>query len=127
MGNCLLLLSVLVRPRCDTSVLARRSVVVYVRPESRSVCRLCSGSCMRHCQRVGMRTDTTQACATQPAKRRKCCAAGDLVEEVKLIDDFTNKKTGRTSNCYRISYRSNERSLTDDEINGLQVWQKLLQ
>lgn len=35
--------------------------------------------------------------------------AGDLVEEVKLIDDFTNKKTGRTSNCFRIAYRSNER------------------
>ena len=40
---------------------------------------------------------------------------------MKLIDDFTNKKTGRTSNCYRISYRSNERSLTDDEINDLQA------
>jgi phenylalanyl-tRNA synthetase alpha chain len=31
------------------------------------------------------------------------------VEEVKLIDDFTNPKTGRTSNCFRIAYRSNER------------------
>ena len=48
------------------------------------------------------------------------------MEEVKLIDDFTNKKTGRTSNCYRISYRSNERSLTDDEINDLQVRQRML-
>lgn len=48
-------------------------------------------------------------------------AAGDLVEEVKLIDDFTNPKTGKTSNCFRIAYRSNERSLTDDEINSLQV------
>lgn len=47
--------------------------------------------------------------------------AGDLVEEVKLIDDFTNPKTGKTSNCFRIAYRSNERSLTDDEINSLQV------
>ncbi len=43
------------------------------------------------------------------------------MEEVKLIDDFTNTKTGRTSNCFRISYRSNERSLTDDEINDLQA------
>lgn len=47
--------------------------------------------------------------------------AGDLVEEVKLIDEFTNKKTGRSSNCFRISYRSNERSLTDEEINDLQA------
>ncbi len=46
---------------------------------------------------------------------------GDLVEEVVLIDNFTNKKTGRTSNCFRITYRSMERSLTDDEINALQV------
>ncbi|KAL4444996.1 hypothetical protein ABPG77_004046 [Micractinium sp. CCAP 211/92] len=46
--------------------------------------------------------------------------AGDLVEEVKLIDDFTHPKTGRTSNCYRIAYRSMDRSLTDEEINALQ-------
>jgi len=46
--------------------------------------------------------------------------AGDLAEEVKLIDDFTHPKTGRTSNCFRIAYRSMERSLTDEEINALQ-------
>ncbi|DBA86203.1 hypothetical protein WJX77_005918 [Trebouxia sp. C0004] len=46
--------------------------------------------------------------------------AGDLVEEVKLIDSFTHPKKQRTSHCYRIAYRSMERSLTDGEINGLQ-------
>jgi phenylalanyl-tRNA synthetase alpha chain len=46
--------------------------------------------------------------------------AGDLVEEVKLIDAFTHPKTGRTSQCYRIVYRSMDRNLTNEEIDALQ-------
>eukprot|EP00548_Thalassiothrix_antarctica_P005049 CAMPEP_0194133780 /NCGR_PEP_ID=MMETSP0152-20130528/3803_1 /TAXON_ID=1049557 /ORGANISM="Thalassiothrix antarctica, Strain L6-D1" /LENGTH=423 /DNA_ID=CAMNT_0038829137 /DNA_START=142 /DNA_END=1413 /DNA_ORIENTATION=+ len=47
--------------------------------------------------------------------------AGDLVEKIDLTDEFTHPKTNRTSKCYRITYRSMDRSLTDDEINALQM------
>ncbi|EED91239.1 phenylalanine tRNA synthtetase-like protein, partial [Thalassiosira pseudonana CCMP1335] len=46
--------------------------------------------------------------------------AGDLVERIELIDHFTHPKTGRSSRCYRISYRSMDRSLTNEEIDELQ-------
>ncbi|KAI1769639.1 phenylalanyl-tRNA synthetase [Hypoxylon sp. FL1150] len=45
--------------------------------------------------------------------------AGDVVEDVKLVDEFTHPKTGRRSMCYRINYRSLERTLTNTETNGL--------
>ncbi|KAI1178263.1 phenylalanyl-tRNA synthetase mitochondrial precursor [Nemania sp. FL0916] len=45
--------------------------------------------------------------------------AGDVVEDVKLLDEFTHPKTGRKSLCYRINYRSLERTLTNDETNDL--------
>uniref|UniRef100_A0A060T1Z4 Phenylalanine--tRNA ligase, mitochondrial n=1 Tax=Blastobotrys adeninivorans TaxID=409370 RepID=A0A060T1Z4_BLAAD len=46
--------------------------------------------------------------------------AGDLVENVSLIDEFTHPKTGRHSQCYRINYQAMDRSLTNSEINELQ-------
>jgi phenylalanyl-tRNA synthetase alpha chain len=44
---------------------------------------------------------------------------GDLIEEVTLIDQFHNKKINKTSNCYRIHYRSLERTLKNDEIDKI--------
>lgn len=48
---------------------------------------------------------------------REIC--GDIAEDVKLIDDFTNKD-GKRSHCYRVNFRSMERSLTNIEVNDLQ-------
>lgn len=33
------------------------------------------------------------------------------------IDDFTHPKTNRTSWCYRVNYRSMDRSLSNEEVN----------
>jgi len=45
--------------------------------------------------------------------------AGDSVEDVALVDGFTHPKTGRKSLCYRITYRSLEKTLTNEEANAL--------
>ena len=45
---------------------------------------------------------------------------GELIERIDLVDSFTHPKKGLTSHCYRITYRSMDRSLTDEEINSLQ-------
>jgi phenylalanyl-tRNA synthetase alpha chain len=45
---------------------------------------------------------------------------GDLIETVELVDQFTHPKTNRESHCYRITYRSMDRSLTNGEIDTLQ-------
>lgn len=45
--------------------------------------------------------------------------AGDVVEDVKLVDEFMHPKTGRKSMCFRINYRSLERTLTNAETNKM--------
>lgn len=44
---------------------------------------------------------------------------GDLVEDVRLVDEFQHPTSGRKSLCYRVNYRSLERTLTNEEANGL--------
>ncbi|KAK0747465.1 mitochondrial phenylalanyl-tRNA synthetase-like protein [Apiosordaria backusii] len=44
---------------------------------------------------------------------------GDVVEDVVLMDSFEHPKTRRRSVCYRVNYRSLEKTLTNDEANGL--------
>ncbi|KAF9429888.1 hypothetical protein BGZ94_009077 [Podila epigama] len=46
--------------------------------------------------------------------------AGDIVEDVQLIDEFTHPKTKKRSVCYRINYRSMDRNVTNAEINEIQ-------
>ncbi|KAM6500517.1 phenylalanyl-tRNA synthetase [Amanita muscaria] len=46
--------------------------------------------------------------------------AGDLVEDVKKIDNFVHPKTNKTSQCFRINYRSMDRSLSNEEVNDIQ-------
>jgi len=48
---------------------------------------------------------------------------GDLVEEVRLLDKYSNSKKfgqGKLSYTYRIIYRSNDRTLLSDEVDKIQ-------
>lgn len=54
--------------------------------------------------------------------------AGDLTEDVVLIDDFVHPRTQKQSKCFRINYRSMDRNLENEEVNQIhaKVTQRLV-
>lgn len=43
----------------------------------------------------------------------------NVIENVQLLDEYTNPKTNQMSKCYRITYRSMECTLTDSHVNEI--------
>ncbi|XP_018653315.1 putative phenylalanyl-tRNA synthetase mitochondrial [Schistosoma mansoni] len=45
--------------------------------------------------------------------------AGDLIEQIRLVDSYIDPKTGRQSLCYRFIYRDQHKTLTMDTVRPL--------
>ena len=43
-----------------------------------------------------------------------------ITAQIQLLDNFVHPKTQRESRCFRITYRSMDRSLTNEEVDRLQ-------
>lgn len=53
--------------------------------------------------------------------------APDIIEDIQEIDDFFHPKELRTSKTYRLTFRHNDRSLTHEEVNGVnnKIYEKI--
>ncbi|CAH8604926.1 unnamed protein product [Schistosoma guineensis] len=45
--------------------------------------------------------------------------AGDLIEQIRLVDSYNDPKTGQQSLCYRFIYRDQHKTLTVDDVRPL--------
>jgi len=68
-----------------------------------------------------LRSDRVLAVALRSLAAQTRIVAGDLAEDVKMIDRFKHPKSGLESRCFRINYRSMDRNLTNEEINDIQA------